>query len=100
MSLTIRARLTLLYFGVLTGALLIFVLLCDYGFQRSINTTVNEASLNNLESVRRVIDRIGSGRFLYKMDNGRDLCVAISVDKQTRSAIVDFTGTRTDNRAK
>ena len=62
MSLTIRARLTLLYFGVLTGALLIFVLLCDYGFQRSINTTVNEASLNNLESVRRVIDSsIGQG---------------------------------------
>ncbi len=50
--------------------------------------------MNNAEeSVRRVIDRIGSGRFLYKMDNGRDLCVAISVDKQTRSAIVDFTGT-------
>ena len=50
--------------------------------------------MNNAEeSVRRVIDRIGSGRFHYKMDNGRDLCVAISVDKQTRSAIVDFTGT-------
>ena len=50
--------------------------------------------MNNAEeSVRRVIDRIGSGRFTYKMDNGRDLCVAISVDKQTRSATVDFTGT-------
>ncbi len=48
---------------------------------------------NAEESVRRVIDRIGSGRFIYKMDNGRDLCVAISVDKQTRSATVDFTGT-------
>ena len=43
MSLTIRARLTLLYFGVLTGALLIFVLLCDYGFQRSINTRIISA---------------------------------------------------------
>ena len=48
---------------------------------------------NAEESVRRVIDRIGAGRFDYKMDNGRNLCVAISVDKQTRSAIVDFTGT-------
>jgi len=48
---------------------------------------------NAEESVRRVIERIGSGRFEYKMDNGRDLCVAISVDKVLRSAIVDFTGT-------
>ncbi len=48
---------------------------------------------NAEESVRRVIDRIGSGRFDYKMDNGRDLCVAISVDKENRSATVDFTGT-------
>jgi 5-oxoprolinase (ATP-hydrolysing) len=50
--------------------------------------------MNNAEeSVRRVIERLGSGRFDYKMDNGRDLCVAISVDKKNRSATVDFTGT-------
>ena len=48
---------------------------------------------NAEESVRRVIERLGSGRFDYKMDNGRDLCVAISVDKKNRSATVDFTGT-------
>ncbi len=48
---------------------------------------------NAEESVRRVIERIGSGRFDYKMDNGRHLCVAISVDKASRSAVVDFTGT-------
>jgi 5-oxoprolinase (ATP-hydrolysing) len=48
---------------------------------------------NAEESVRRVIDRIGSGKFLYKMDNGRDLAVSVRVDKTTRSAIVDFTGT-------
>ena len=48
---------------------------------------------NAEESVRRVIDRIGSGRFDYRMDNGRALCVAISVDKESRSATVDFTGT-------
>jgi 5-oxoprolinase (ATP-hydrolysing) len=48
---------------------------------------------NAEESVRRVIDRLGSGRFDYKMDNGRALCVSISVDRETRSATVDFTGT-------
>ncbi|MFL5287430.1 MAG: hydantoinase B/oxoprolinase family protein [Rhodopila sp.] len=50
--------------------------------------------MNNAEeSVRRVIDRIGSGRFDYRMDNGRRLVVSIHVDQATRSAIVDFTGT-------
>jgi 5-oxoprolinase (ATP-hydrolysing) len=48
---------------------------------------------NAEESVRRVIERLGSGRFDYKMDNGRDLCVSISVNKEARSATVDFTGT-------
>jgi 5-oxoprolinase (ATP-hydrolysing) len=48
---------------------------------------------NAEESVRRVIDRIGSGRFKYKMDNGRELCVSITVDRERRSATVDFTGT-------
>jgi len=52
---------------------------------------------NAEESVRRVIDRIGSGRFDYKMDNGRRLVVSVSVDKATRSAVVDFTGTGPQN---
>ena len=48
---------------------------------------------NAEESVRRVIDRIGSGSFTYAMDNGLPLCVSVSVDKASRSAVVDFTGT-------
>jgi 5-oxoprolinase (ATP-hydrolysing) len=48
---------------------------------------------NAEESVRRVIDRIGSGSFDYRMDNGKLLRVAIHVDRDTRSAVVDFTGT-------
>ena len=48
---------------------------------------------NAEESVRRVIERLGSGRFTYMMDNGLPLCVAVSVDRATRSAVVDFTGT-------
>ena len=48
---------------------------------------------NAEQSVRRVIERLGSGRFDYKMDNGRALCVSISVHRESRSAIVDFTGT-------
>ena len=48
---------------------------------------------NAEESVRRVIDRIGSGTFTYRMDNGKPLCVSISVDHAARAAVVDFTGT-------
>ena len=48
---------------------------------------------NAEEAVRRVIDRIGSGVFEYTMDSGLPLRVAVSVDRATRSAVVDFTGT-------
>ena len=52
---------------------------------------------NAEESVRRVIDRLGSGRFDYRMDNGRHLAVSVSVDAASRSASIDFTGTGAQN---
>ncbi len=48
---------------------------------------------NAEESVRRVIDRLGSGSFHYTMDNGKSLDVAVSIDRAARTATVDFTGT-------
>ena len=36
---------------------------------------------NAEESVRRVIDRIGDGRFDYVMDDGAPLAVRIAVDR-------------------
>jgi 5-oxoprolinase (ATP-hydrolysing) len=48
---------------------------------------------NAEESVRRVIERLGSGSFDYTMDNGKPLHVAVSVDQVARTAVVDFTGT-------
>ncbi len=48
---------------------------------------------NAEESVRKVLDRIGDGAFDYTMDDGTPLKVRITVDKATRSARVDFTGT-------
>jgi 5-oxoprolinase (ATP-hydrolysing) len=53
---------------------------------------------NAEESVRRVIDRIGDGDFLYTMDSGEPLRVAVRVDRQQRSAVVDFTGTGPQHR--
>jgi 5-oxoprolinase (ATP-hydrolysing) len=48
---------------------------------------------NAEESVRRVIDRLGDGSFEYRMDNGKPLCVRVQVDRASRGATIDFTGT-------
>jgi 5-oxoprolinase (ATP-hydrolysing) len=48
---------------------------------------------NAEESVRRLLDRLDDGAFDYEMDNGARIKVAISIDKQSRSATFDFTGT-------
>jgi heavy metal sensor kinase len=54
-KLTIRARLTILYFVVLAASFIAFFWICDFGFRRGIETTVNDASRSNLEIVRRVL---------------------------------------------
>jgi heavy metal sensor kinase len=54
-KLTIRARLTLLYFVVLAASFVAFFWICDLGFRRGIETTVNDASCSNLEIVQRVL---------------------------------------------
>ena len=61
-ELTIRVRLTLLYFAVLALSFVAFFWICDVGFQHSIETTVNEASRTNLELVKRLIaDKASEG---------------------------------------
>jgi heavy metal sensor kinase len=57
MSFTIRARLTALYFLVLAVSFAGFFCICDFGFQRSIATTVNDASQRNLDTLRLVLER-------------------------------------------
>ncbi len=48
---------------------------------------------NAEESVRRVLDVLKDGEFIYPMDSGSTICVRISVDKQAREAEIDFSGT-------
>ncbi len=48
---------------------------------------------NAEESVRRVIDRLKDGSFSYPMDHGASIEVQVSVDRQAREAVIDFTGT-------
>jgi 5-oxoprolinase (ATP-hydrolysing) len=55
---------------------------------------------NAAESVRKVIDRLPDSSFTYPMDQGCEIKVRITVDREAREAIVDFTGTspqREDN---
>lgn len=56
LNLPIRWRLTLLYCVVLGLSFLAFFYICDIGFQRSIDSTVNEASRGNLEIIRRLLE--------------------------------------------
>ena len=48
---------------------------------------------NAEESVRRVIEVLKDGEFTYPLDNGAEIRVSVSIDRATRSAKVDFTGT-------
>ncbi|WP_339630195.1 hydantoinase B/oxoprolinase family protein [uncultured Sneathiella sp.] len=48
---------------------------------------------NAEESVRRVLDVLKDGSFTYALDDGYEIKVKISIDKQERTACIDFTGT-------
>ena len=48
---------------------------------------------NAERAVRRVIDKLEDGEKTVRLDDGSQICVKISVDREARSAVVDFTGT-------
>ena len=48
---------------------------------------------NAEESVRKVIDVLQDGEFTVQLDNNAKIHSKIKIDKKTRSAIIDFTGT-------
>ncbi|MCG8692622.1 MAG: hydantoinase B/oxoprolinase family protein, partial [Minwuiales bacterium] len=47
---------------------------------------------NAEESVRRVIDVLKDGHFVYPLDDGSRLEVTVTIDHESRSAKIDFTG--------
>ncbi len=48
---------------------------------------------NAADAVRNLLSRLTGGRFRYEADDGWSVEVAISVDREARTAVVDFTGT-------
>ncbi len=64
----------------------------DYG-RGAIDAYMQHVMAYAEEAVRRLIDRLSDGYFKYEIDNGAVVCAAISVDRERRSAVVDFAGT-------
>jgi 5-oxoprolinase (ATP-hydrolysing) len=64
----------------------------EYG-RHVIDAYMGHVMANAEEAVRRLIGGLSDGRFTYGMDNGAHVSVAVTVDRDTRSARVDFTGT-------
>ncbi len=58
-----------------------------------VQSYMRHVQANAEESVRRVIDVLEDSQFTYPLDSGAQIKVAISVNKDDRSATVDFTGT-------
>ncbi|MFB7591834.1 hydantoinase B/oxoprolinase family protein [Streptomyces sp. NPDC056169] len=48
---------------------------------------------NAEESVRRLVARLHDGAYRYETDGGATIAVEVRVDRERRSAVVDFTGT-------
>ncbi|MEP4193195.1 MAG: hydantoinase B/oxoprolinase family protein, partial [Sneathiella sp.] len=58
-----------------------------------VNAYMGHVQDNAEESVRRVLDVLKDGTFTYTLDTGAVINVKISVDRKSRSAVIDFTGT-------
>jgi 5-oxoprolinase (ATP-hydrolysing) len=71
----------------------------DFGLD-TVRAYMRHVMDNAEEAVRRVLARLADGAFETTIDDGTPLKVAIRVDRQARSATIDFTGTgpqRPDN---
>jgi 5-oxoprolinase (ATP-hydrolysing) len=64
----------------------------EYG-REVVDAYMAHVQANAEEAVRRLIGRLSDGSFRYAMDNGAEVRVHVRVDPESRSAVVDFTGT-------
>jgi 5-oxoprolinase (ATP-hydrolysing) len=64
----------------------------DYG-REVIDAYMRHVIANAEEAVRQLIGRLSDGSFAYEMDNGAVVQVSVTVDQESRSAVIDFSGT-------
>jgi N-methylhydantoinase B/oxoprolinase/acetone carboxylase alpha subunit len=63
-----------------------------YGL-KTVQAYMNFVQENAEESVRKVIEVLKNGNFSVDLDNGGKIQVSITINKEKRSATIDFTGT-------
>ncbi len=64
----------------------------QYGLE-TVQAYMKLVQANAEESVRRAIDILKDGSFIYEMDNGAIIQVKVTIHRENRSATIDFTGT-------
>ncbi|MER6676216.1 hydantoinase B/oxoprolinase family protein [Streptomyces sp. NPDC000983] len=64
----------------------------DFGLD-AVQAYMRHVQDNAEEAVRRVIDTLDDGAYAYETDSGAVIRVSVRVDREGRSATVDFTGT-------
>jgi len=67
--------------------------MCDHFGLEVVRAYMGHVQDNAEEAVRRVISVLKDGSYEYPLDNGAVIRVAVRVDTEARSAVVDFTGT-------
>ena len=64
----------------------------QYGLE-TVQAYMRFVQANAEESVRRAINLLKDGSFIYEMDNGAKIEVQVKIHRENRSATIDFTGT-------
>ena len=75
-----------------TGRQALLDVVGQYGLD-TVRAYMGHVQDNAEESVRRVLKDLPSGRFTYPMDIGQTIEVSVTVDRDAREAVIDFTGT-------
>ena len=75
-----------------TGANELLKVVAQFGID-VVHAYMGHVQDNAEESVRRVIDVLRDSEYEYPLDSGAKICVRVSIDKERRTATVDFTGT-------
>jgi 5-oxoprolinase (ATP-hydrolysing) len=66
--------------------------------QRTVDAYMAHVMAHAEDCTRRVIARLSGGRFSTTLDDGTKLHVDIAIDRETRSAVIDFAGTGPQSR--
>ena len=67
-------------------------MVAQYGLG-TVQAYMNFVQSNAEESVRKAINLLKDGSFIYKMDNGARIQLKVTIHQESRSATIDFTGT-------